>query len=100
MPEHSCLFEAIATALGLASDVKPISKLRGICTDQLDRASEYYKNRWDGLDGFGNPMSEWGEFVQMVQTDMPAGFLEVEAIANALHLSLIHISEPTRLDVI
>eukprot|EP00975_Prorocentrum_lima_P017648 3725127-Prorocentrum_lima.AAC.1 len=31
MLEHSCLFEAIATALGFAADQKPISQLRGIC---------------------------------------------------------------------
>eukprot|EP00975_Prorocentrum_lima_P036374 7651249-Prorocentrum_lima.AAC.1 len=73
MLEHSCLFEAIATALGFAADPKPISQLRGICIEALDQgARDYFKSKWDGLDGFGNPVDDWGEFVQMVQTDMPA----------------------------
>eukprot|EP00975_Prorocentrum_lima_P039563 8312146-Prorocentrum_lima.AAC.1 len=47
MLENSCLFEAIATALGLAADQKPISQLRGICIEALENgARDYFKSKW------------------------------------------------------
>eukprot|EP00975_Prorocentrum_lima_P061492 12880200-Prorocentrum_lima.AAC.1 len=49
---------------------------------------DYYWNRWDGLDGFGNSMTNWSTFVDKVETDMPAGLLELEALAHALYLRI------------
>eukprot|EP00975_Prorocentrum_lima_P046691 9759581-Prorocentrum_lima.AAC.1 len=59
------------------------------CADQFRKTPDYYWNRWDGLDGFGERMTGWSDFVHKVEKeDMPAGLLELEALAQALHLRI------------
>eukprot|EP00975_Prorocentrum_lima_P039680 8339267-Prorocentrum_lima.AAC.1 len=66
----------------MALDARPISKLRRLCAEELAGTQDYYTKKWDGLDGFGNSMQDWDDFTDKIVTDMPAGLLEVEALAN------------------
>eukprot|EP00975_Prorocentrum_lima_P063828 12893882-Prorocentrum_lima.AAC.1 len=83
MQVHSCLFEVVATFLGTYHDEKPISELRELCGEQFLKWPDYYWDRWDGLDGFGVTLPTWIDYVRKLEhTDMPAGLLELEALAE------------------
>eukprot|EP00975_Prorocentrum_lima_P009577 2039658-Prorocentrum_lima.AAC.1 len=89
MQVHPCLSEAVVTFLGTYHDEKPISELRELCGEQFLKWPDYYRDRWAGLDGFGRALPTWIDFVRKVeQTDMPAGLLELEAIAERMHLRI------------
>eukprot|EP00975_Prorocentrum_lima_P033557 7042363-Prorocentrum_lima.AAC.1 len=59
LSQHSCLFEAVATFMGF-----------------------HHETRWDQRDGYERPIT-WDGFLASVQrSDIPAGLLELEALAH------------------
>eukprot|EP00975_Prorocentrum_lima_P008843 1884748-Prorocentrum_lima.AAC.1 len=61
---------------------------------------DYFWPKWDAKDGFGEHLTHWGDFVDMVEDrDMPAGLLELECLAHRYHVRAAVLS-PERQQII